>query len=826
MGVTPFVMGEKRRVEVSLNNSPGAKKSKIASNPENEFSVAIIHESACGQHLGDNGGVTMELEKDADSQSAEVGDHLKATKNDAAVVRTGLWLGFLIRGMPHVKPNHGLERHLDALRSWMLCRWKRGLTRSFFCWLKHRGPWPAKSPAASPTSVVWYNKELERYNWTGAGSARYCAWWYARVKLAGSIDFCAGREVIHRAANSTWWKWEVGSSCIYWRWPTFYQHIIRDGMPVLFVKEPPEYMKAQMDEKDSDVKQHVAKKLEHARERGYIGPGTVKSLTSFFAVPKGIDDIRMVYDASKSGLNDAIWVPRFPLPTIATHLRAVESGTFMADLDVGEMFLNFNLHPQLQQVCGVDLTHYCLDTKHASKLHEVWTRAAMGLRSSPYQAVQAMTIAEELILGDRLDESNPFRWAKIRLNLPGQDNYDSSLPWVSKVQALDPKTDKEVIACDVFIYVDDVRITGPTETECWAAAQRVSYILTHLGIQDAARKRREPRRDPGAWAGAVLRTDGDCPAVEVSMEKWTKTKMLIDELQEMQQNQEDRLPLKRLLQIRGFLLYVTRTYRYMIPHLKGLHLTIDGWRAGRDAEGWKNPNWELDIHESLGRGSRLEAPELLGRGAWASDKNAPKHVKSVARLKEDIEALLALTADDKPPPLAVRCRKLAAVYYGFGDASGKAFGSTFQVDNEIVYRYGQWCSSMQEESSNYKELGNLVSALQEAVKDNLLADCEVFLFTDNSTAEGAYYKGNAPSRKLFELVLQLRKLAMSSGLILHVIHVSGKRMIAQGTDGLSRGDHTEGVMQGRSMTEFIPLHLSACFQPVPSAEGLVCPVLW
>jgi hypothetical protein len=35
-------------------------------------------------------------------------------------------------------------------------------------------------------------------------------------------------------------------------------------------------------------------------------------------------------------------------------------------------------------------------------------------------------------------------------------------------------------------------------------------------------------------------------------------------------------------------------------------------------------------------------------------------------------------------------------------------------------------------------------------------------------------------------------------------------MIAQGTDGLSRGDqHTEGVMQGRAMIEYIPLHLSA-----------------
>lgn len=66
----------------------------------------------------------------------------------------------------------------------------------------------------------------------------------------------------------------------------------------------------------------------------------------------------MVYDASVSDLNNSIWVPRFPLPTIKTHLRAAEEGTYMANLDVGEMFLNFVLHSDLRALCGVNLTHY------------------------------------------------------------------------------------------------------------------------------------------------------------------------------------------------------------------------------------------------------------------------------------------------------------------------------------------------------------------------------------------------------------------------------------------------------------------------------------
>jgi hypothetical protein len=84
--------------------------------------------------------------------------------------------------------------------------------------------------------------------------------------------------------------------------------------------------------------------LKKVREQGYISPGMVESLTVFFEVEKGDDDIRLVYDGSVSGLNLSIWMPHFFLPTIWTHLRAVDEDTYMADVDIEEMFLNFVLH--------------------------------------------------------------------------------------------------------------------------------------------------------------------------------------------------------------------------------------------------------------------------------------------------------------------------------------------------------------------------------------------------------------------------------------------------------------------------------------------------
>ena len=44
------------------------------------------------------------------------------------------------------------------------------------------------------------------------------------------------------------------------------------------------------------------------------------------------------------------------MPTIDLNLRVVEAGTFMADYDVGEMFLNFMLEPAIRSHVGVDLS--------------------------------------------------------------------------------------------------------------------------------------------------------------------------------------------------------------------------------------------------------------------------------------------------------------------------------------------------------------------------------------------------------------------------------------------------------------------------------------
>jgi hypothetical protein len=70
------------------------------------------------------------------------------------------------------------------------------------------------------------------------------------------------------------------------------------------------------------------------------------------------------------------------------------------------------------------------------------------------------------------------------------------------------------IASEVVQYVDDVRIIAATRELAWLCSSKMAKGLCFLGLQDAARKRREPSRRPGAWAGVTVMTDGKAFARE------------------------------------------------------------------------------------------------------------------------------------------------------------------------------------------------------------------------------------------------------------------------------------------------------------------------
>lgn len=103
----------------------------------------------------------------------------------------------------------------------------------------------------------------------------------------------------------------------------------------------------------------LIKKVNKLRTSGYIKESVVKILTGFFGIPTIISseerDIRVVYDATKCGLNKAVWAPNFYLLTVDSALKLTECDSWFDDLDVGEMLFNYLLYQNMKSYPGVDV---------------------------------------------------------------------------------------------------------------------------------------------------------------------------------------------------------------------------------------------------------------------------------------------------------------------------------------------------------------------------------------------------------------------------------------------------------------------------------------
>ena len=126
----------------------------------------------------------------------------------------------------------------------------------------------------------------------------------------------------------------------------------RDGTRVFVSGELPRFRHPQQAPKPGELSL-VATKLWNVRMKNYIRSGQAISLTHYFYVYKDFVseqefDIHMIYDGTGCGLNAAVWAPSFWMPIASTALRRVSFYTHCVDGDLGEMFLNFPMDPELR----------------------------------------------------------------------------------------------------------------------------------------------------------------------------------------------------------------------------------------------------------------------------------------------------------------------------------------------------------------------------------------------------------------------------------------------------------------------------------------------
>jgi hypothetical protein len=207
----------------------------------------------------------------------------------------------------------------------------------------------------------------------------------------------------------------------------------RDGVPAWFTKPGLTTKGTQPAITDSRLREKTREKIGKVFKRRYLlSTGlAIKSFIKYFTVPKGEDDIRLVYNATANKLNECVWVPSFWLPRIDSLIRALDKNLWTTDR-VGDMFLNFQLHEDIVPFTGVDLSSLYNNPEEMGPRWAVWDRNLMGFAAS----IKMAMVAEEICKGNHFKtrvgwdgkEINPFQWKGIHLSLPRTKDYTHASP--------------------------------------------------------------------------------------------------------------------------------------------------------------------------------------------------------------------------------------------------------------------------------------------------------------------------------------------------------------------------------------------------------------
>ena len=237
-----------------------------------------------------------------DSWTDSMSDESRSKKADKAPVPSELWDRRLILSFPN---RNGVIILANGLRKLCL-RWHiRNIFLSFITYLR----------STYSTQLDLYMSGLRGTQIMGGGFLK-------------SVEM--GRDVIKRASLASWFEWIGGSSLIFWRWNCFMKEA-RDGFKICIkghnLQRSSKKVLKSSPPSDRRLKSLYLDKLQRVVDVGYLESGYVRWDIRLFGVPKGEEDIRIVYDGTSSGINDEVWAPSFFLPSSVSLARILEVNT-------------------------------------------------------------------------------------------------------------------------------------------------------------------------------------------------------------------------------------------------------------------------------------------------------------------------------------------------------------------------------------------------------------------------------------------------------------------------------------------------------------------
>jgi hypothetical protein len=352
-----------------------------------------------------------------------------------------------------------------------------------------------------------------------------------------------------------------------------------------------------------------------------------------------------------------------------------------------------------------------------------------------------------------------------KVNLPSAEGYDPSLPYLHK-------QDKQgAPAASADVYVDDLVGMAPTREKSLDSIKAVVVRSADWGFVCKYSKLKGPSQHDRAFHGFLMdsRPEYGGPKLDLRPEVRDETKALVEATLANGRYINRRLLAKmvgKLMSLSPGVPHGVTFLRRLWDSLHGIGLPT-GSRPGKkydcdvimDSEHRKDLQW---WHNALS----------IGNGTY------------LLRNKD------------------VRLR----VHYTDGSGYGTGGCSHAFTDEKLPtleYFSGLWRQEVTSMTSNWKELRSILIALrrerinaEKAGVRTPLWRTRIYHLTDNLVSESILTKGTSTSPKLQQL---LREIALEQQLQqcdLIPMHVAGKRLIYQGTDGLSRGQKNAGSLAG------------------------------
>ena len=537
---------------------------------------------------------------------------------------------------------------------------------------------------------------------------------------------------------------------LWWEFPEEHQDEVRRGSSMRFLIDPGEELVPNPPMTAEQV-QVVAEFVDELQSLGVVRKATrkLRRVCPIFVVPKPGQpgQWRCIADMRRGGQNSCCSLDPIYLPGAKDILPHLYSGGWSAVADASKYFHNYLTLPEERDLIGII---------HPITGEELWyVGLPMGSVNSPSIACRF----GEGLLGRLRREKSVFRADRYLLNT-----------WAEALagEAYDPGIGHGYVGIQVngrpvaliFGFVDDFLIHAATYDDCCLALNAFMDLMVRVGIVCQPVKTSPPAQIQ-KYCGFLYDTT-NTPTLRIPPNKISRCLACIDFL--LYRPRTARLSRLSLAIITGILqsVVVATPQHVGQNHLRSLYEDLHTLEEGLEATGAaKYYTW-----------TAISAASLEALRWWKGHLgNHPGYTTSRAQSRNGL-------------------------VLKWGDGSGTGTGGTTELvpltqDGEgasnLELWMGVWTAKSRPNSSNWKEARTVLESLLQERSKGRLEGCVVFYFTDNLVSYYIINGGSSRSPGLHALVLEIKELAASLGCHLEVVHVPGKMMIVQGTDGLSRG---------------------------------------